>query len=168
MPVPTDASSPPPGPTTQTDVPAPDEAQPSADANKRAKIVELLKDNKKRFLLELEFVELLANPHYLQNLAENNYLSDPRFLNYLKYLQYWRRPEYIKHISYPHCLYFLEMLQNREFRDQLQDRKYVDLLHTQQYNHWRFHKHHRQLERKQQLAEQEMKAQEYLEMPPLE
>jgi len=113
----------------------------------RPQILELAKDLKKRFILELEFVELLSNPFYLQYLAQNRYFSDPSFVNYLNYLQYWRRPEYIKHISYPHCLYFLELLQKEEFREKLLDSQYIELLHRQQYYHWRNHKHHRFMER---------------------
>ena len=72
-----------------------------------------------RFTLELEFVELLANPMYLQrelkglarsryvltltmsaDLAQNRYFDDPSFLNYIGYLQYWHQPEYIKYVGY--------------------------------------------------------------------
>eukprot|EP00465_Bigelowiella_longifila_P006673 CAMPEP_0185263556 /NCGR_PEP_ID=MMETSP1359-20130426/15292_1 /TAXON_ID=552665 /ORGANISM="Bigelowiella longifila, Strain CCMP242" /LENGTH=179 /DNA_ID=CAMNT_0027851167 /DNA_START=120 /DNA_END=659 /DNA_ORIENTATION=+ len=112
----------------------------------RDKILELMKDNKKRFLLELEFVELLASPLYLERLAKLKYFSDPRFIRYLEYLNYWRKPQYIKFISYPYCLYFLELLQKKEFRDKLIDPQYVALLHHQQYLHWRHHKHLRMRE----------------------
>mmetsp|Transcript_16041 Transcript_16041/g.28802 ORF Transcript_16041/g.28802 Transcript_16041/m.28802 type:complete len:169 (-) Transcript_16041:184-690(-) len=127
---------------------------------------ELLRDNKKRFVIELEFVELLANPFYLQYLAQNRYFDDPRFINYLKYLQYWRKPEYIKFISYPHCLYFLDLLTRKEFREKLLDTGYVNLLHEQQYFHWRFHKHHRCIDRIRK-AEQE-RLDEENKMPNLE
>mmetsp|Transcript_5426 Transcript_5426/g.16441 ORF Transcript_5426/g.16441 Transcript_5426/m.16441 type:complete len:81 (+) Transcript_5426:221-463(+) len=49
-----------------------------------------------RIKAELEFVQLLANPQYLNYLAQNNYFADPAFVNYLEYLRYWRRPEYAK------------------------------------------------------------------------
>nr|CCW28836.1 putative SOH1 homologue protein [Arachis ipaensis] len=74
-------------------------------------------DGRQRFLLELEFVQCLANPTYIHYLAQNRYFEDEAFIGYLKYLQYWQRPEYIKFIMYPHCLYFLELLQNANFRN---------------------------------------------------
>ncbi|KAJ8772409.1 hypothetical protein K2173_027586 [Erythroxylum novogranatense] len=68
-------------------------------------------DGRQRFLLELEFVQCLANPIYIHYLAQNRYFEDEAFIGYLKYLQYWQRPEY------PHCLFFLELLQNANFRN---------------------------------------------------
>lgn len=46
--------------------------------------------NQERFELELEFVQSLANPFYLQTLAQQNVLSKPTFVRYLKYLMYWK------------------------------------------------------------------------------
>jgi hypothetical protein len=54
--------------------------------------------NKYRFELELEFVQSLANPHYLQALAQQGVMEDPSFVLYLDYLQYWSEPEYAKFI----------------------------------------------------------------------
>ncbi|GBG68721.1 hypothetical protein CBR_g3263 [Chara braunii] len=71
---------------------------------------------KQRFLLELEFVQCLANPAYINYLAQNRYFDNPSFINYLKYLLYWTKPEYAKFIVYPHSLFFLEMLQSKQFR----------------------------------------------------
>jgi mediator of RNA polymerase II transcription subunit 31 len=87
------------------------------------KIKTLFRDDKSRFQLEIEFVELLANPWYLQrklacagslwlsqqllnalrvvrctDLAQARYFDDKNFLNYLEYLQYWSKPEYIKYL----------------------------------------------------------------------
>lgn len=45
--------------------------------------------NLNRFELELEFVQALANPHYLESLAVQGVLNQPAFVNYLKYLTYW-------------------------------------------------------------------------------
>jgi len=45
--------------------------------------------NLNRFELELEFVQALANPHYLESLAIQGILNQPAFVNYLKYLTYW-------------------------------------------------------------------------------
>ena len=62
---------------------------------------ELWKDEeKRRFQIELEFVQSLSNPWYLHHLAQQNILDDPTFQNYLEYLQYWRSPAYIKYIVF--------------------------------------------------------------------
>ena len=45
--------------------------------------------NLSRFELELEFVQALANPHYLESLAVQGVLMQPAFVNYLNYLTYW-------------------------------------------------------------------------------
>ncbi|XP_076670292.1 mediator complex subunit 31 isoform X3 [Andrena cerasifolii] len=46
-----------------------------------------------RFQVELEFVQCLANPNYLNFLAQRGYFKDATFVNYLKYLLYWKEPE---------------------------------------------------------------------------
>ena len=70
-----------------------------------------------RFTLELEFVQSLSNPYYLNYLAEKKYLDDPAFVKYLEYLQYWAKPQYAKYLSYPIVtLRALEMLQEERFR----------------------------------------------------
>jgi mediator of RNA polymerase II transcription subunit 31 len=45
--------------------------------------------NKIRFETELEFVQCLANPHYLASLASQGLLAQSNFVAYLKYLTYW-------------------------------------------------------------------------------
>jgi mediator of RNA polymerase II transcription subunit 31 len=54
--------------------------------------------NRARFELELEFVQALANPFYLQNLAQQEILYKEEFINYLEYLLYWREKEYVRFI----------------------------------------------------------------------
>ncbi|KAK9746710.1 SOH1 [Popillia japonica] len=49
-----------------------------------------------RFQIELEFVQCLGNPNYLNFLAQRGYFKDSTFINYLKYLLYWKEPEYAK------------------------------------------------------------------------
>ena len=84
--------------------------------------------NARRFELELEFVQSLANPRYLHHLAttpnpssgasssktddeENDVLNSPEMVGYLSYLRYWYEdPRYAKYILYPHSLYFLKLL----------------------------------------------------------
>ena len=45
--------------------------------------------NQIRFETELEFVQCLANPHYLASLAMQGLLAQPNFIAYLRYLTYW-------------------------------------------------------------------------------
>jgi mediator of RNA polymerase II transcription subunit 31 len=47
-------------------------------------------EDKLRFQVELEFVQCLANPNYLNFLAQRGYFKDQTFVNYLKYLLYWK------------------------------------------------------------------------------
>ena len=86
-------------------------------------------NERKRFQVELEFVQSLANPNYLNFLAQRGYFKNPTFRNYLKYLMYWKEPEYCKYIIYPQCLSLLEMLQHEEFLKEIvnaQCSKYID------------------------------------------
>ncbi|KAG0268751.1 hypothetical protein DFQ27_005831 [Actinomortierella ambigua] len=92
----------------------------------------------KRFQIELEFVQCLANPWYLHNLAQQRYFDDEAFLNYIDYLQYFRRPEYAKFIIYPHCLHFLTLLQSPSFREALLKQETSAFVHEKQYYHWQF------------------------------
>lgn len=100
-------------------------------------------DGRQRFLLELEFVQCLANPTYIHYLAQNRYFEDEAFIGYLKYLQYWQRPEYIKFIMYPHCLYFLELLQNASFRTAMAHPANKELTHRQQFYYWKNYRNNR-------------------------
>ncbi|KAL5791649.1 hypothetical protein ACOSP7_000243 [Xanthoceras sorbifolium] len=100
-------------------------------------------DGRQRFLLELEFVQCLANPTYIHYLAQNRYFEDEAFIGYLKYLQYWQRPEYIKFIMYPHCLFFLELLQNAHFRNAMAHPGNKELAHRQQFFFWKNYRNNR-------------------------
>ncbi|KAK8961758.1 Mediator of RNA polymerase II transcription subunit 31 [Platanthera guangdongensis] len=100
-------------------------------------------DGRQRFLLELEFVQCLANPTYIHYLAQNRYFEDEAFIGYLKYLQYWHRPEYIKFIMFPHCLFFLELLQNANFRNAMAHPASKELAHRQQYFFWKNYRNNR-------------------------
>ncbi len=62
-----------------------------------------------RFLQDLEFVQCLANPLYLECtlkyliclvLSDNGYFKETKFVNYLSYLQYFKNPEYMKYLTY--------------------------------------------------------------------
>ncbi|MCJ1265765.1 hypothetical protein MMC22_005645 [Lobaria immixta] len=92
----------------------PDASSFSADAD------EPLHGGYTRFELELEFVQSLANPYYMNHLASQKLLQDPSFIAYLKYLQYFLRPEYTKYLSYPGpTLKALELLQQERFRQDI-------------------------------------------------
>jgi mediator of RNA polymerase II transcription subunit 31 len=61
-----------------------------------------------RFIQDLEFIQLLSNPQYLEckinlinklGLSANNYFKEQSFLNYLKYLLYFKNPEYAKFVT---------------------------------------------------------------------
>lgn len=112
-------------------------ASPSASLSNPL-LLPLLLDSKLRFILELEFVEMLASPHYLHFLAQSRYLSNPSFLNYLAYLQYWHEPAYLPFIAHPHCLYFLDLLHVSDaFRAACLNPAYINLIHEQTFFHWR-------------------------------
>ncbi|GAA5961369.1 hypothetical protein JCM21900_006682 [Sporobolomyces salmonicolor] len=66
--------------------------------------------NRARFETELEFVQCLANPFYLQHLAQQDLFSSEPFLNYLQYLLYFRGPQYSRFLQYPQALHHLELL----------------------------------------------------------
>ncbi|CDP19848.1 unnamed protein product [Coffea canephora] len=100
-------------------------------------------DGRQRFLLELEFVQCLANPTYIHYLAQNRYFEDEAFIGYLKYLQYWQLPEYIKFIMYPHCLFFLGLLQNPNFRNAMAHPANKELAHRQQFYFWKNYRNNR-------------------------
>ncbi|KAL2312025.1 mediator of RNA polymerase II transcription subunit 31-like [Schizosaccharomyces pombe] len=76
-------------------------------------------DDKSRFEIELEFVQMLSNPWYLNFLAQHKYFEDEAFLQYLEYMEYWREPEYVKFIIYPTCLHMLTLLKNPQFRNDI-------------------------------------------------
>ncbi|CBK24622.2 uncharacterized protein [Blastocystis hominis] len=96
-------------------------------------------DEEIRFMLDLEFVQDLANIYYLKWLADNKYFEDPAFMNYLKYLQYWKEPEYACYLVYPQCLYYLDKLQDETFRFLLQDQNHILFLDWQSYLAMRKH-----------------------------
>jgi len=89
-----------------------------------------------RFQIELEFVQCLANPNYLNFLAQRGYFKDQQFINYLKYLQYWKEPEYAKFLKYPMSLHFLELLQYEAFRKEIVNGQCAKFIDDQQLLHW--------------------------------
>lgn len=57
------------------------------DEHTLAKVREVAESSKLRFMMDLEFVEGLANPRYLNFLAVEQNFTKPSFLNYIRYLQ---------------------------------------------------------------------------------
>ncbi|RQM06540.1 hypothetical protein DH86_00003256, partial [Scytalidium sp. 3C] len=73
-----------------------------------------------RFEIELEFVQSLSNPFYLNHLAVQKYLESPPFIAYLAYLQYFAHPPYTRYLTYPGpTLRNLELLQQERFRTEI-------------------------------------------------
>ncbi|KAJ2828364.1 suppressor of hpr1 [Coemansia erecta] len=93
---------------------------------------------KERFEVELEFLQCLANPWYINIIAQQGYFDKPEFVNYLKYLKYWQQPEYARFVVYPHALAFLDLLQSKTFRDEFKKIDEATRIHQLQYHHWRW------------------------------
>ncbi|XP_068950247.1 mediator of RNA polymerase II transcription subunit 31 [Petaurus breviceps papuanus] len=110
--------------------------------------------NRLRFQLELEFVQCLANPNYLNFLAQRGYFKDKAFVNYLKYLLYWKEPDYAKYLKYPQCLHMLELLQYEHFRKELVNAQCAKFIDEQQILHWQ-HYSRKRMRLQQALAEQQ-------------
>ena len=99
--------------------------------------------NRARFIKELEFVQCLCNPLYLQHLSVTGVMDDPAFVKYIEYLQYWKKPEYVKFIAYPFCLFFLESLRQAEFREKLSNIEFIETIRTQLDNFWAYYRFNR-------------------------
>ncbi|KAI9207227.1 mediator of RNA polymerase II transcription subunit 31 [Polychytrium aggregatum] len=114
----------------------------------------LKEDPKIRFQMELEFVQSLANPLYLQYLAQQQMFQDQAFINYLRYLKYWQQPEYAKYIEYPFSLEMLELLQNQHFRSSLASPDTALLLHQKEFFTWMYYRHDREKQHEDSLADE--------------
>ncbi|XP_062816578.1 mediator of RNA polymerase II transcription subunit 31 [Anolis carolinensis] len=116
--------------------------------------------NRLRFQMELEFVQCLANPNYLNFLAQRGFFKDKAFANYLKYLLYWKEPEYAKFLKYPQCLHMLELLQYEHFRKELVNAQCAKFIDEQQILHWQ-HYSRKRVRLQQALAEQPLPLQHH-------
>jgi len=105
--------------------------------------VETEEQQKIRFQIELEFVQCLANPNYLNFLAQRGIFKDPTFVNYLKYLMYWKEPDYTKYLKYPQCLMMLDLLQSEHFRKELMNSQCARFIDDQQLLHWQHYQRKR-------------------------
>uniref|UniRef100_A0A672JRL7 Mediator of RNA polymerase II transcription subunit 31 n=1 Tax=Sinocyclocheilus grahami TaxID=75366 RepID=A0A672JRL7_SINGR len=118
-----------------------------------AGVMETEEQARHRFQLELEFVQCLANPNYLNckiNKIECNKIIV--LFAYLKYLvtviQIW------KYFRYPHCLHMLELLQYEHFRKELVNAQCAKFIDEQQILHWQ-HYSRKRTRLQQALAEQQ-------------
>ena len=90
-----------------------------------------------RFEVELEFVQCLSNPNYLNWLSRQPFFHDKRFLNYIRYLNgHWRKIEYAAHLQFPQSLFFLEKMQNPDFRRAISEPGFAEAVYTQQGLQW--------------------------------
>lgn len=103
---------------------------------KTSAMIDAESNDQVRFEAELEFVQCLANPHYLQFLAKGGYFDDSRFRAYLVYLQYFRQPQYVKYVKYPYCIRILELLLDDSFVKTLSNNLAIDAIAQQLLSHW--------------------------------
>lgn len=107
-----------PGRSSSASAPAPAE-ECGSPGLPRPILKDLWQDKSRRFIEELEFVQLLADPNYVHFLALRGYLEDESFIEFLRYLQYWREPPYVQHVVYPQALRMLDMLLTPEVRKRM-------------------------------------------------
>jgi len=105
--------------------------------------IETEEQQKIRFQIELEFVQCLANPNYLNFLAQRGFFKETTFINYLKYLTYWKEPDYTKYLKYPQCLMMLDLLQSEHFRKELMNSQCTRFIDDQQLLHWQHYQRKR-------------------------
>ena len=72
-------------------------------------------DLKTRVEEDIEFVNMLSNPFYIDFLIKHNYFEEETFLYYLKHLDYLKDQKMIKFIKYPIALKLLQNIQDTEF-----------------------------------------------------
>lgn len=64
-----------------------DNATNTGSTQHKDKLRIIAQSDKLRFSMDLEFLELLADPAYINYLASSSLLKDEAFINYLEYLQ---------------------------------------------------------------------------------
>lgn len=90
-----------------------------------------------RFYIELEFIQNLSNPKYLNYLAQSGYYEKESFINFLRYLRYWKRPEYSKYLVFPQCLAFLDaLIDDPQLRREFAFPQFAEFVHQQQGSRW--------------------------------
>jgi hypothetical protein len=103
-----------------------------------------LLQKKKQNPQDLEFVQALANPHYVAWLGAAGLFADPAFMAYLRSLDYWRHPSYSVFLSYPAGLAILDLLvSSAAARTALARPDVADWVAGQQYWQWKSYWGHR-------------------------
>jgi hypothetical protein len=64
---------------------------------------------------DLEFLQMLSSPDYVEFLIDNKFFEDENFVYYLKHLDYIRNSKLIRLVKYPVSLKMLENLQDPRF-----------------------------------------------------
>eukprot|EP00927_Polykrikos_kofoidii_P068084 TRINITY_DN63479_c0_g1_i1.p1 TRINITY_DN63479_c0_g1~~TRINITY_DN63479_c0_g1_i1.p1 ORF type:complete len:587 (-),score=90.52 TRINITY_DN63479_c0_g1_i1:158-1918(-) len=100
------------------------------------RLQDLVSDKSHRFVAELEFLQCLANPEYVQWLANQRLFEAPAFLKFLAYLRYWAEQPHVQHVVYPQGLRMLEMLMCPEFRARVHRLDARTVLTKQMLCHW--------------------------------
>jgi mediator of RNA polymerase II transcription subunit 31 len=89
-----------------------------------------------RFQKDLEFLECLANPLYLQVLAPR-LQQDTALVHYLTYLhRVFTQPKYVLAVRFPFSLVILHHLQDAGFRKELREPGFVRYITEQASFHW--------------------------------
>ncbi|MBW0513773.1 hypothetical protein O181_053488 [Austropuccinia psidii MF-1] len=93
--------------------------------------------NQARFEEDLEFVQSLANPHFVQELTLNDTLRSETMINYLNYLKYFHDPDYARFVRYPNALKILDLLNTSEkFRTMIETQETAQLLTDKFIQNW--------------------------------
>ncbi|OAV87433.1 hypothetical protein PTTG_29434 [Puccinia triticina 1-1 BBBD Race 1] len=93
--------------------------------------------NQVRFEEDLEFVQSLANPHFVQELTLNGALRSETMINYLEYLKYFHQPDYARFVRYPNALKILDLLNSSEqFRTMIETQEHAQLLTDKFIQNW--------------------------------
>ncbi|KAG0148274.1 hypothetical protein CROQUDRAFT_655199 [Cronartium quercuum f. sp. fusiforme G11] len=93
--------------------------------------------NQVRFEEDLEFVQSLANPHFVQELTLKGILASEPMINYLNYLKYFHEPRYAIFIRYPNCLLILDLLTKSEkFRTMMESQESSQFLSDKFIQNW--------------------------------
>ncbi len=87
---------------------------------------------------DLEFLQMLSSPDYIEFLITNKFFEDENFLYYLKYLDYIRNSRLIRFVKYPICLKMLENLQNPRFVNYWTDNRslFTNFVNGQMFGHY--------------------------------
>lgn len=147
-----------PNPNNPPAIPPPPVNFEQAKKEQEQKFIE---NNKKRFQIELEFVQCLANPNYVNFLAQRGYFQSKKFLNYIEYLNYWRLPMYCRHLRYPQCLAMLELLKFESFRDSICNQNCARFIEDQLILQWQYYnkkQHRASMENIENMAEMNKEA----------